>query len=769
MKQKSKSILIISIVAFSLIFGMFGCQTADKTVNETKPVENKVPEKKGEEMLNSLIKNGNFVQNTAYWTFGANVGSAGGAATATVEDGVLRIDIGSPGSATYAIQLIQAPIEIIYGLRYRVSFDAKASEDSAIEVKVGGVENRGWADYTKGESIGGTIVYLTTQMENHSIEFGMEEMTDPKARLEFQLGNISTSSIWLDNIKVEVIGKNTGKSVDPTLWVPNPNKIIIPKIKNRGAKLPFIQYEAENAATNGVILGPNRKFKEIPNEASNKMAVNLDSTDDYVEFTLKEKTNSLVIRYCIPDSNGGKGLTYPLSLYVNGTYKQDIILTSEYAWVYGRYPWSNNPELKYPRYFFDEVNILLPEIPAGSKLKLQRDSKEKIDFCIIDLIDTEVVGDPLTMPENFLSITDFGAVPDDGKDDNDAFNACLKSAIEQKKGVWMPAGVFNFSSSQRYIGNVVLRGAGMWHTVMKVDGNTFWGNGNSFEMHDFAIYGNTKFRIDTIAEDGFRGGAGRGSLIENIWFNHLKVGVWSESNTDGLIIRNCRFRNLMADGINFCLGTKNSIVENCHFRGTGDDAIAMWSATYNGNLLPSENDTARFNTIQCPWLANGIAIYGGRNHTVEDNVIYDTIVNGAGININTNYNPVPFSGFITVQKNTLIRCGSYTDKYKSPTKGAICICTSGSRGIEADLTMKDIEIYDASYDAITFEGTNRVLNAKFENILINGAGKWGIRAAGKSAGLASFTNVKIQNAVSGPVTVDSKTFTIEKKEGNVGW
>ncbi|MCJ7508846.1 MAG: carbohydrate binding domain-containing protein, partial [candidate division Zixibacteria bacterium] len=294
MEQKSKSILIISIAAFSLIFGTFGCQAADKTVNETKPVGKKVPEKKEEEVLNSLIKNGNFVQNTDYWTFGANVGNAGGAATATVEDGVLRIDIGSPGSATYAIQLIQAPIEIIYGLRYRVSFDAKASGDSAIEVKVGGVENRGWADYTNGESVGGTIVYLTTQMENHSIEFGMEEMTDPKARLEFQLGNISTSSIWLDNIKVEVIGKNTGKSVDPTLWVPNPNKIIIPKIKNRGAKLPFIQYEAENAATNGVILGPNRKFKEIPNEASNKMAVNLDSTGDYVEFTLKEKTNSLI-------------------------------------------------------------------------------------------------------------------------------------------------------------------------------------------------------------------------------------------------------------------------------------------------------------------------------------------------------------------------------------------------------------------------------------------------------------------------------------------
>ena len=747
--KNMKGILITSIIAVSL-FGTLSCQAA--------PAE-----------ANSLIKNGNFAQNMDYWSFGANIANAGGSAAAKVQDGVLKIDINSPGNATYAIQLIQSPIQIINGLRYGVSFDAKASEICAIEVKVGGVEDRGWADYANGESAGGTIVYLTGKMENHSFEFGMEEKADPNARLEFQLGNISASSIWIDNIKVEVMGKNTVKSVDPTLWIPNPNKIKIPEIKNRGAKLPFIQYEAEDANVKGVILGPTRKFREIPNEASGKTAVNLDSTGDYVEFTLKEKTNSLVIRYCIPDSNDGKGLTYPLSLYVNGTYKRDIVLTSEYAWVYGKYPWSNNPELKEPRYFFDEVNILLTEIPAGAKLKLQRDSKEKIDFCIIDLIDTEVVDQPLTKPENFLSITDFGAVPDDGKDDSNAFNACMKSAIEQKKGVWMPAGIFNFSSRERHIENVVLRGAGMWRTVMKVEGNTFWGEGSRFEMHDFAIYGNTKFRVDTIAEDGFRGGAGKGSVIENIWFNHLKVGVWSENNTDGLIVRNCRFRNLMADGINLCLGTKNSIVENCHFRGTGDDAIAMWSATYNGNLLPSENDTARFNTIQCPWLANGIAIYGGRNHTVEDNVIYDTVVNGAGININTNYNPVRFSGFITARRNTLIRCGSYTDKYKNPMKGAIFICTSGSRGIEADLTMKDIEIYDATYDAIAFEGKNRVLNAKFENILIDGAGKWGIRTTGKSAGSASFANVKIQNTVSGAVAADSKTFTIIKKQGNEGW
>jgi hypothetical protein len=717
---------------------------------------------------NLLVKNGNFNQDMNSWSFSSNVANAGGSAAAIVEEGIMKIDINDPGHATYAIQLIQSNVQIANGFRYKVSFDAKASEVCAIEVKVGGLENKGWPDYTNGESPGGTIVYLSTQMENHSFEFGMEAATDSAARLEFQLGDIKPSSIWIDNVKIEAIGKNTRKYIDPSVWVPNPNKIIIPEIKNRGAKLPFIQYEAEDAVVKGKILGPTRKFGEIANEASGKTAVNLASTGDYVEFTLKEKTNSLVIRYSIPDSNDGKGLNYPISLYINDTYKQDIILTSENSWVYGKYPWSNDPKLKEPRYFFDEVNILLPEIPAGAKLKLQRDSKDKIDFCIIDLIDTEIVAPPLNKPENFLSITDFGAIPNDGIDDSNAFDKCMKAAIDQKKGVWIPAGIFNFASAQRHVGNVVLRGAGMWHTILKVEGNAFWGNGNNFEMRDFAIFGNTKFRVDSIAEDGFRGGAGKNSIIENVWFNHLKVGIWSEKNTDALVVRNCRFRNLMADGINLCLGTKNTIIENCHFRGTGDDGIAMWAATYNDNQSPSENNIARFNTIQCPWLANGIAIYGGRNQTIEDNLVYDTVLNGAGININTNYNPVPFSGFITAQRNTLIRCGSYTDKYKYSMKAAVFICTSGAAGIEATLNMKDIEIYDASYDAIAFEGRNAVKDAKFENILINGAGKWGIKTTGKSVGTASFENVKILNAVCGSLAPDSKTFNIIKK-GNEGW
>ncbi len=70
-----KSILTLSAAA-AVTVGMSGCQA------------------------NFVIKNGNFAQDMAYWSFAANVANAGGSATANVRDGTLRIDINSPGKET---------------------------------------------------------------------------------------------------------------------------------------------------------------------------------------------------------------------------------------------------------------------------------------------------------------------------------------------------------------------------------------------------------------------------------------------------------------------------------------------------------------------------------------------------------------------------------------------------------------------------------------------------------------------------------------------
>ena len=82
-----------------------------------------------------------------------------------------------------------------------------------------------------------------------------------------------------------------------------------PPMASRGATVPWLEYEAETASTNGVVIGPDRTFGTLPSEASGRRAVRLESMGQYVEFTSTARANALVVRYVIPDAPAGGGTT----------------------------------------------------------------------------------------------------------------------------------------------------------------------------------------------------------------------------------------------------------------------------------------------------------------------------------------------------------------------------------------------------------------------------------------------------------------------------
>jgi hypothetical protein len=73
-----------------------------------------------------------------------------------------------------------------------------------------------------------------------------------------------------------------------------------------GAPLEYVEYEAENAATNGRIVGPDRNFTTLASEASGRRAVLLGNQRDFVEFTLSAPANALIVRNAVPDGPQGK-------------------------------------------------------------------------------------------------------------------------------------------------------------------------------------------------------------------------------------------------------------------------------------------------------------------------------------------------------------------------------------------------------------------------------------------------------------------------------
>src|SRR5437773_2570975 len=82
-------------------------------------------------------------------------------------------------------------------------------------------------------------------------------------------------------------------------------------VDGRGADLGTAEQEAENAATTGTVIGPDRSAYTLPAEASGRRAVRL-TPGQYVEFTLPAAANAITVRYSIPDSAAGGGITAPL-------------------------------------------------------------------------------------------------------------------------------------------------------------------------------------------------------------------------------------------------------------------------------------------------------------------------------------------------------------------------------------------------------------------------------------------------------------------------
>ena len=550
-------------------------------------------------------------------------------------------------------------------------------------------------------------------------------------------------------------------TVTPAIVLPTPS---VPS-GTRGASVPWTEYEAEDGISNGEILGPDRTFGTIASESSGRRAVRLDATGEYVQFKASQAANSIVVRYVIPDDPTGIGMTASLSLYVNGGFRRKLDLTSKYAWSYGGEEYSfNTPSIGGAHHFYDEARALVDDIPANATVRLQKDEGDTAEYYVIDLADLELVGPALEAPSGYLSITDCGATSDDGTDDGPAIHQCVDQARGQGKGVWIPAGTFESTSVPINVDGVAIRGAGMWYSILHGFYARFNCVGNNCRYSDFAILGETVTRVDSSPENGFNGGGGTGSRLENIWVEHTKVGYWvGPGTTNGLIILNSRFRNLFADGVNFCNGTSNSVVENSHFRYTGDDALASWSSQSSEGV--NTNNVFRYNTVQIPWRANCFALYGGADNKLEDNLCYD-VVTYPGILVAQDFQSHPFSGTTSIQRNSLVRAGGPMFRQEH---GALKI--QAKQGAFADVLFKDLFIDSATFSGIEIQGTYEIRGIVFENIQIDRPGTWGIFIRSDVAGEVSFTNVIVtdpgkEGLLNNAPRLD---FSITKGVGNSGW
>lgn len=572
----------------------------------------------------------------------------------------------------------------------------------------------------------------------------------------------------------------------------------------RGADVPYTEYEAEDGTYKGTLLEaePTRPFghTNFATESSGRTSVRLGSTGDHVEFTSKNATNSIVVRNSIPDAPGGGGQEKTLSLYADGTFVQKVTLSSKHSWLYGS---TDDPEglTNRPggdaRRLFDESHALLKDsYPEGTTFRLQRDADDDAAFYVVDLVDLEQVAPPAAKPAECTSITEYGAKPDDGADDTKAIQTAVTA---DQKGeiecVWIPAGRWRqeqkiLTVDPKYPGSpynqvgirdVTIRGAGMWHSQLYTltppqdagginhphEGNFGFDIDDNTQISDVAIFGSGTIRGGDGGQEGgvgLNGRFGKNTRIKNVWIEHANVAAWVGRDYgnipdlwnpgDGLEFSGMRIRNTYADGVNFSNGTRNSTVSDSSFRNTGDDALAVWANKYVKDPAQDIGHDNSFtgNTVQLPWRANGIAVYGGYGNKIEKNLISDTM-NYPGIMLATDHDPLPFSGQTLIADNGLYRTGG-AFWGEQQEFGAITLFAQGQN--IPGVTIRDTDIHDSTYDGIQFKsGGGATPDVKIDNVRIsksnNGAG---IRAHGGARGNAALCDVTITDSADGDVLVE---------------
>ncbi len=556
----------------------------------------------------------------------------------------------------------------------------------------------------------------------------------------------------------------------------------------RGASVRFLEQEAEKAATNGTVIGPERAAYTLPSEASGRSAVKL-APGQHVEFTLPKAANAITVRYSIPDAPNGGGIKAPLDVTVNGGARRTMTLTSEYAWLYNQYPFSNDPNADLlhpdwwvtecacvpafttpapvfakpfrPSHFYDEQRLWLGKTAkAGDKVRLTVPAGSNAAWTVIDLLDSELVGAPHLNPLA-ANVWFFGADPTGKRDSADAIDRAIAFAKRHQLKVYLPPGTYQVNR-HIVVDNVTIEGAGNWYTIIKgkqitlpeplPDGSVhtgvgFYGkyaaDGGSSNVHlsGFAIEGDVRERIDDDQVNGI-GGAMSDSTIDGLYIHHTKVGLWFDGPMTNVKVTNNIIVDQIGDGLNFHTGVTNSVAANNFIRNTGDDALAMWS-----HNVKNANNTFDHNTIQTPVLANGIAIYGGKDITLSANLIADPIREGSAIHLGSRFSATPFAGTIAVKDNTTVRAGTFELNWNIGL-GALWIFAL-ERSVEANIEVTGDHFLDNTYNAIMMvsdwpvKDLYSITNVHFKDVRVDGTGTSVVSARVK--GSATFENVDARN------------------------
>jgi hypothetical protein len=747
------------------------------------------PDENSAIMLNATVKNiGNASSVTTTVNFYLNnslVGFASVGALAAGASETVSLNAGTKTAATYSVS---AKVDESNSIIEQNDANNNYTNPSTLVVApVASSDLVGIVSWTPSNPVVNNTVAFTVNLKNQgtiasaSGSHGITVVLKNSAGSTIQTFNGSYNGSLAAGTSVNVAMPGTWTAVNGSYTVTttvavDANEVTIKQSNNvntvnlvvyaaRGASMPYSRYETDDAT-----LGGGASLKSAPtfdqaltaSEASGQRYIALPSNGSNLQWTVRQGQGGagVTMRFTMPDSADGMGLNGSLDVYVNGTKVKTLSLTSYFSWQYfsGDMP-GDTPSAGRPLFRFDEVHWKLDTpLQPGDTIRIQKGNGDSLEYGV-DFIEIEPVPAAIARPANSVSVTEYGAVPNDGQDDLAAFNSAVSAAVAAGKSLYIPEGTFHLGnmwqigSVSNMINNITITGAGLWYTNLQFTNPNSAGGGISLRISgklDFSnIYLNSNLRSrygQNAIYKGFMDNFGTNSVIHDVWVEHFECGMWVGDYghtpaiyANGLLVENSRIRNNLADGINFSQGTSNSTVRNSSVRNNGDDALAVWTSDTNG-APAGVNNTFSYNTIENNWRAGGIAFFGGSGHKADHNYIIDT-VGGSGIRMNTVFPGYHFlnNTGIVFSDTTIINSGTSQDLYNGE-RGAIDL--EASNDAIRNVTFTNIDIINTQRDAIQFGYGGGFENIVFNNITINGTGLDGVttsRFSGPHQGAAIYT------------------------------
>lgn len=539
----------------------------------------------------------------------------------------------------------------------------------------------------------------------------------------------------------------------------------------RGATVSYTRYDCNDARDaeldGGATLERDKTWNrfQITSQASDQTYVKMP-VGATVTWNMNTYGDGVTVRYTIADKHdgghgqeGGYALNEgELEFYVNDQYAGKVVLSSYYMYHYfkqgvGDPSHSIDPTAS-PAFAFDERHTVLSRMmKPGDRLTVKCTSGDAVG---VDFVETEVVPEVISEEEagegrQVFNVLSYGAKADDpSKDNRGAFNAAIAAANKVGGVVYVPEGTWymgmsdkgNAANQQGIWGfsakNVKITGAGMWHTNIQFTGWLCFGGGvsagnptiggtsdaDNLEFCNMYLNSNLSWRNEPQAVyKAFMDLWTGGSVIHDVWMEHFEAGIWfgdyngnpRRACEDSKIV-NCRIRNNLADGVNFCQGTSNSAVINCNVRNSGDDGLAMW-ANNDGNVKNEDGNIFCFNTVEHIWRAGAIAVYGGTDQKVYNNWIGESFIS-SGFHANDTFPGHKWGATadkpVIVENNYFVRAGSYWDIFNRPY-GAIDLQDGLS-----NIIIRNNHFWECPAEAISVH--NAQTNVVFDGVYVNGAG-----------------------------------------------